>query len=571
MKGPPTGTPLGRMERLLDGRRSWILIVLVAYVCLTGVFWGAFVGDRGLHAETGFVELSQVRPVMDGFIYPYDRDRPLMAVGFHLGYLLTKNSYLGLHIVLGIFILLTGLLSYLIVARLTDGAVLFAFVVGALTISCGADYGANWVGYVVQRQTTVFGLLAVLLFLEAWRSNRLWWFPFVLLGQALSLWTYEAILPLLAAAPLLLYRKHNWGRRFVVFAAVWSIVPVTKAAGIAYRYLLLQEVSYQSRILSSAVSPLGLVENLATLMVHGLAFWRWPAADLATASDCGANILGMIAGPTLIGAVCFVGAAVAMRRLPPQGETFVARRWLLLGGLAGMCLAYLAFLPLPYPGSQRTQLISALPASLVLAAIAFEIGRLVRSSFVVPIVLTCLVVTTGLATGLLGQIRLARDWAPYRKIMGSIVTAAPRVRDGTLILLVGVPSHWSRTLCQTEGAFDPFRDVMWFNSGLQVLYEDTKLVGLYYRDDGTTSESIRFEFSPDGARFRESGLGVEDTEFDYSEMIAFRFDDKDGAVLLKRFPIDSVLGATQADGYAPENRILNQPVPEAVRSRLQLP
>ena len=124
---------------------AWLshLLVLGVYAVLTWVFWGVYVLERGAHAETGFIILSQQRPGWAGFIYPHDSSRPLMSLLFHAAYLLGDGSYLSLHIAYGACIFLTGLLTYLLVRAVVPVHAWMAFLAGAIALAHGGDLSMN--------------------------------------------------------------------------------------------------------------------------------------------------------------------------------------------------------------------------------------------------------------------------------------------------------------------------------------------------------------------------------------------------------------------------------------------
>jgi len=174
----------------------------------------------------------------------------------------------------------------------------------------------------------------------------------------------------------------------------------------------------------------------------------------------------------------------------------------------------------------------------------------------------------GLTSGTLQQLGLRHDWLGYRNIMKGIVQTAPCLKDGTLVVLVDVPARISYSLCRTDPPFDPFRDVIWFNSGLRVVYPNTTLVGIYYRTDGSASESIRYKFAAAGAALDHAGVGVGGDHFDYAHMVAFRYDSTRGAVLLDTFPEALLAGAVVPAGYRPRERISCAVPPALVQHRL---
>jgi hypothetical protein len=552
--------------------RLLVLLVFSSYVALTFVFWGVFVVDRGLPAETGMIELSDVRPGLNGFTYPYDPARRFMSLSFHIAHLLSNGSYLSLHLIFGALILLTGCLGYSITRLLPPRSRLFAYLVGAVSICFGADQGANWAGYTVQRQTTTFALAAVWLLLAAWNRKTPWLLLLVGIFQYLSLWTYEACLLPLLAVPLLLYLHtlRTVRTRFVLYCSAWSIVPIAKLTSLIYHNWILHEQSYEASVLAGNITVRALGYKLVFLVAKGLAFWNWPAYPYSLASGCQAEVLRRAAVPVLAGVAILLLCAFVIRRFedPDAFHPPLAPLKVILVSLFFLVLTYVPFIMLQGISLLRTQLVAAVPAAAVIIALVFWLDSLVRMRGIVMIVVIGVIAGCGLASGMFQQLELDHDWKGYRKIMKAIVEAAPCVKDDTMIVLVQVPTRISYSLCSNDLAFDPFRDVMWFNSGLQVLYPDTKLAGIYYRSDGSGSESIRFNFADKGAVLDRAGIGLEGNHFGYDHMVAFGFDQDRGAVLLDMFPTTSVPGAAKTETYSPKARITCDVPPARVRHRL---
>jgi hypothetical protein len=306
-------------------------------------------------------------------------------------------------------------------------------------------------------------------------------------------------------------------------------------------------------------------------MTHGFAFWNWLDYPYSATAGCEPDALRTIAIPLAAGVSVFLASVLLVRRFGnqapvPTNATFL--RWTVTG-LVFAALAYTPFALLEGNSLLRTQLISAMPASFVIAAVLMWLDSLARARGWLLMGLSTLVVGCGLCSGLLQQLGLNHDWAGYRQVMRAILEAYPCVKDDTMIVVVRMPARISYSACADDAPFDPFRDVMWFNSGLQVMYPGRKVVGIYYRNDGSGSDSIRFKFTPDGAALDHAGIGLAGDHFDYGHIVAFRFDEKQGAVLLDAFPEDAVVGSVASEAYRPRERSACAVAPSVVRHRFE--
>jgi hypothetical protein len=263
--------------------------------------------------------------------------------------------------------------------------------------------------------------------------------------------------------------------------------------------------------------------------------------------------------------VVFIGCALLLRRrLPADAGPWAAPA---AGAALFLLAAYAPFVPVG-GGNWRTHFYAAPAAAVLLALAAVWLDARLRAGRVLAIVVVTLIVGTGLAVGLLSQVQASWGWAMYRRVVTGIVEAAPRLKDDTLVVLVGVPARHSRSACDPRPRTDPFMDTMWFNSAVQVLYPRSRLVGLYWRQDGSSLGSIRFTFDARGATLEKTTIEVEATRFGYDQMIAFRYDHRSGSTLLSRFPADDIPGAVASADYRPEARILPGPPPSETLRKL---
>jgi hypothetical protein len=555
-------------------------IVALAYVVLAWAFWGSFVLGRGLHAETGMIELSQERPVLDGFLYPADVDRVFMSLPFHLAYILSNGSYLSLHLLYGASIWLTGFLTFVLFRWVLPGRELLAFAIGAVALTHGADMSLMGVYMIMVREAALLVLVAILVFLIAWRRGRPGLMIAVAAAQTISLWTYEPGLPILLFAPFLIALDDApVGRKLRWAVAFWA-VPALKGVLLAVRYLVIGDVSYQSTRLQSGFSIWHAPLVLGRLAYDGLAFWSWPSDWLGPYSvGCTSDFLARAAGPVAIGVVGFLLAAFVITRIAPassRDDVPVARLLLVVGIF--LALAYVAFLPLSaargwaIPGKMnwRTQFYAAVPSAALLVTALYVVGAKLRMRWA-AIGVCGLIVGAGILAGIGGQLVENHRWAISRHVTAAIVRQAPRIKNDTFVILTNVPSRFSYSLCDDDPPSDPFGSPMWFNSNLQVLYPRTRLVGLYLRDDGRGRDrDFAFRFDAAGAQLIKSAIGLEGERFGYDQMVVFRFDRDRGAVLAREFPWRDIPGSVHTAAYRPSDRIDRHAAPVETLRKLGL-
>jgi hypothetical protein len=554
-------------------KRGWLAVTLACYAVLTWVFCAALLDHRGLYGETTWVELSQTRSWWQGFFYPYDSSRRLLPVTNQIAYLLSDGSYSSLNAIYGLTILTTGLLTFAIVGALMPEVPFVAFVAGAIALTHGADRLTNFLPIVQVRQGVVASLAAVLLLIVGVRRSRPWLLLPAALAQVLSLWTYEAALPALLCAPMLTWPLHGRRRSWIGWSVIWEVVPVAAAILLVVRYTTNGITTYQSTKFMADASLWRMVRNVGWMAVDGLGFWKWPGDWLESmAAACRGDLVQRMFVPLALGGAAMVAASAWAARTSASStvpQTTVLRRVLIATVFLVLC--YLAFAPLRdawFTGRPwRTQFYSAVPAAVLLS---IGIGWLHARSLTMAVAASTIVVMCGLASGLAAQVEDQTRWREYQRVMRAIVGAAPRLEQESMVVLVNVPSEGFRSVCAGTSPFDPFSgDQMWFNSGLQVLYPGTRLVGLYWTPERISPGAIQYAFDKDGAHLERTSITVKGDRFRYDQMLAFSFDRERGAVLMDRFPSDRIPDSVASRDYYPRARIQSGPPPLETVRKLQ--
>jgi hypothetical protein len=561
---------VGVLSVLTDGPRRGLvsrLLPPLTYLIITLVFWGRFVLERGLHAETVWIELSQQRPGWEGFLYPYDPSRRFMSVPFHAAYLLSDGSYLPLHLIFGLLVFLTGWLTWVLVKRLFPAAPLLAFLAGALALVHGADLSTNTTPMIVVRQSVVAALGASVCFRLAWESRRPWLLLPVAALQALSLWTYEPGLLLLSAVPLLIWSGRADVRRWLWWTAGWTAVPALFVGSLVQRYLVEGASSYQASKIASHVDPVVAGQGLLKLVYNGIAFWDWPVPWYRTQMQgCVDEVSTRIAPALIAGTAAFAVLALLQRRNP---LSVAPRRWVSAAAISAVCLvlAYLPFLALGEVGAWRTQFYAAPPAAVLLALVFTRIDSAVRARGWLAMLLATAVAASGMFVGLVSQLEMSYRWRIHRQVMDGIVQAAPRLRDETLVVLSNVPTGFPYPVCDGAPPVDPFLDTYWFNSALRVLYPRANINGVYWRADRSSPGAIQYQFDDSGAKLLRSNTTTPDS-VPYDRIVAFRYDPQSGSHLVEPFPAGEIPGSVPSPRYAPRSRILPGPPPGETLNRL---
>ena len=209
----------------------------------------------------------------------------------------------------------------------------------------------------------------------------------------------------------------------------------------------------------------------------------------------------------------------------------------------------------------RTQFLSGLGASLILGSLislvalplSIVTGRLrwLHTAFV--LVAASLVVYTGTQRSLERGASHREIWVRHRKALAEVVNAVPRVKAGTIIVLVNVPK-----------AREPFGDNMWFDIALRLAYPGTWVAGFYYHDDGAIGGGHSFQLQDGQWVAGTTGFPslFEKTAADH--MVVVEYGENHGQVLQQMPPMICGPHCDQVN-YRPNDQILaGPPSPRAI-------
>ena len=461
-----------------------------SYGAFVLAMWAPFGPFNGMSYETGFALHSETSPLLNGFFFG-ESLRVHTNFFYHLAYLFSKviglhGSWLAYQVVYALLWFARGVLCYLIIRRLAPNLEMFAFLAGSLAIFHASDHTLNWVGQLNQFGFIFWMLLSFLMLIHALDASNerraLVWAALAAALSYMSLWSYEAQLPVVLAAPWLfaLWRRTGWRRSGIVVA--FYLLPAIIFIGMnVSRYLDGTGGGYQVSVLRSEFSISSLVYDLGFNLKYALAFWHW--AELIPAQYA----QQMYVGAPLFGAAAFlVGALLFLHTLQPHAILPDTR--LLLFLLFGAGLLLLASFPVYLMLNSarwlwRTRSLAGPFAAVVMAVLmslvsiaaqcAVNRGRDgVRR-------LTILLFGVAIAfCGTLASERIASFhfavWERARSTMEGVLTAAPRLVPGSIIALLDVP----RKSADGSNA-DPFGDNMWFDNAIKLSYPGAYVTGYY--------------------------------------------------------------------------------------------
>lgn len=518
----------------------------VALAGLLAVFWSQFAWVRATNFggtdEWLYISLASKR-VLD---IPY-ANRPFVLLWTVPAALVWPNDLRSYYLVHTTYLALTGWLLFLLMRRLAPARPLVGFLAAAIALT--------WAPLDFLRLDTVLltgysgftfaTLLTLVLFVESWARRK----P-VLLAVAglLGLVTargFEGVLPLLMAAPLLLYwAGATRSRRLQAWVWSWEALMVVIAALVIVPFLRPEGTgSYQASALRLDLDPLRAAARLLRQYgYHLLPLVRTSLRELAVPA---------VPLAVLTFAAAFALVASRQRDATEDGSGQERRSLALLAGL-GLLLATLGYAGFVVSPSilqaARTQFLSSPGIGLFLAALASlaASGLPPRGRNAALAVLGAWVIAVG--TG--RTIAMQREWDESRsafprqhRTLVDLTRLVPDTEPNTLVLLIDDSGAWPASFT--------------FRHAVDYLYQGHAV--------GTVWKAIDFLYP---AWFVPLGMycdawpvirrpwGVHPTVHGYDQMIV-AYADADGSVrLLQTWPAAVLPPLPAGARYEPEARIV---------------
>lgn len=474
-----------------------LAIPLATYFLLVLTIWGPFALCSGMPYETSFLYTSETTG-NQAFFYTADPLRIHTNTFYHLSFLLGEaiglnGSFVPFQIVYAILWWARGVLVFLILRKFLRYQVLLCFLAGSLTIVHAADGALQWVGQLNQFGFMFWMLLGFYFFLcsteQAKLSTAIPFLAAACLFEYMSLWSYEAQLFLVVAAPLTLFlRRPALDRRLLAFIAVWYTVPVTYAVLTVQKYLASRDLTYQVSVMRPDWDVGSLLNDLGFNMYASLAFWDW-TRNVTTVSNDTVLMCSLLA---VLWFICGGIAMLVLGRRDAEADGLPAAKYaaLLITAVVLLALSFPVYLLLASARSLwRTQMLSGIAAALVFTALIGLVTWSVKSARYRPLlalVLGSVTVFYGSAAAVQLGSNHASAWEKQRSIMEEILEALPSVESPAMVLVVGLPRQ-----------YDGFGHNMWFDFALRLAYPDVELAGTLVYEDHTVAPGANMKLDGD--------------------------------------------------------------------------
>jgi hypothetical protein len=586
-------------------RRTLIwLTALIALCIVILALWAPFGlrrtawGDAWVYYGTLFDGVS---------LAPRPTSRPLIWLPWVVSYHLVPTSFLGLNLLIAVFVLLKGVLVYAITRLLAPRAAGLALAAALLAMVYPAEVGYFFDGFLNLHQGFDAYLLAVFFLLAWWKRGSRWLLAAAIASLAFSIATYEAVLALVAGTPLLLvFVERRVTRRLVWTALLWWS-PI--AIYLVYVVLIRASVGLNAReagLLSSGLNvpnlPLEVLSaNLWNLGQRYFDAWR---SALTLSPFNGSSPLFAIAVFTgaVIAAVFYAHFRVSHPAARPgSSHNWPARRWFELFALSILwtVLGYAVFslASVRYEG-WRLGFYTVLGSSLTVALLVYGITSHRRISWLfaglcvalaviallsrAPFGWTVLALVAALGfalprpinwsviVGILLTIAVVRQLDLHRwltsealesqQLLSNVTLAAPGLEPGTAVVLVVETASSDPDV--------PLDSSVHLDRALDLIYENPGYVGLI-----CPLGLVEWGFDDETCRFDAAGIVVEvrgDTSVTpYEDMVVVLLGADQSVRLVEQLP--AVWGAPDHARYDPWSHLDQNAPPPASLQRLLNP
>ncbi len=428
--------------------------------------------------------------------------RPLIALPNVIAYGLSPGSFLGFNVMLTLVVFLRGALTYTIMRQIKLGRT-FAFLTAALAMAIPADMGTYYMGAVAVYSSSVFYLLAVVVFLAYWKTRRLIFLILMINLQMLCLGIYEATYPLILVTPLLLLILHRRiNRRLIMTAILWYLIPALNVL----RYALLvsnqpEALGYQGGLLDLDVGRM-ISGTWGIFQRHFIDGW------LPTRFAFDASFI-----PFALIAAAIVFVAVLRLSRPPT-DVPMNRQTLLVIAITGIIILLLS-VAIYIPTNARTDHLRTYYTSVIGAALTIVA--------LLTLIASNRWVVAALVAGLcaLGTLRLLEQGADFQRrseaqqtILLNALDIAPDIAAWSGVIVLDETPNQLMT--------QRFMSAWTIQTTFQLIYADpTLLVVICPAEPNALNDSPRCLFEADGARVQSDDLFVWTRRYD--ELVLMRY------------------------------------------------
>lgn len=536
--------------------------VFIGMAILTMSLWAwSDIREIGTYEEwLIYVNLDQdpslIRFSLAGEGGPQYYTRPLTWTPWWIGHRLSADNFTALNIVLLAIIALKGFAGYQLFRRLAFQNQTLAFVAAAMFIVFPSDSG----NLTARTANIHFGLLfcitAMWLLTAAWQERNRWLLALAVVAQTISLFTYEAGVLMILAAPILIFwleRKIN--RRMLVYSLIWSVVPTLFF--IALIALTFNAGSYLgSRMVTAGYEQKpSLIELFpaATLQLFNSHFIR-PWTD--------SYKLLQFAGGRYVVTALIVTAAVLCPIAYILSRRSVKTGWqvtlgLMIGGIAFMGLGYGPyFLSENILSNWRVYLYSASGAAVAAVAAAYTLSTIgKRGQQIIFVALAGVMLTGSIVYTLASRSYYAITASNIENILVNVMEELPDVNEPATVVLF----EEERPYRMAEAWYSCTLLSDCLTASLRYLYENPDVEGIVCSLGERAGYMETCELKPEGLVVTATNnilTGVR--TFPYDSLIAVNLEANQ-ATLIENIPV--------ATTYDPErffSPTLAQRVPEAL-------
>jgi hypothetical protein len=458
-------------------------VVASSYLAIVLALWLPFNLHSGLPYETGFVYTSEISTWWNGFLHGADHLRIYTSIFYQVAYLLGElsgfaGSFVPYQIAYAALWWARGFLVFLIGRHLAPGYDLFWYLAGALVLVHSSDAATGWAGLLNQSGYTLWMPLAFYMLVLAFQQPDRLRADAALVAsiffEHLSLWSYESQIAIILIAPLLLLRMYlrPWRSPAAIMAA-WYVMPAIYIVATIQKYAHSGGDTYQESVLRKTWSVGPILSDWLFNIAASLRFWSWPGPVTSYASTSQLLLPAVLAMALFLAGIGLL--AWFHSDSIPNRHTLAT---VMLVGLLLLVLSFPGYLILESSRSLwRTQILSGFGTALIIsAAIGFMASYAPRNWLRLGALalLGALVVGYGSFSAVKKAAFHRWVWERQRSAMVQVLRVAPRLKTGTLVILINVPKD-----------NDPFlQDNMWFDMALRLGYPGTSVAGIYFYDGG---------------------------------------------------------------------------------------
>ncbi|HCS39509.1 MAG TPA: hypothetical protein DIW44_07990 [Anaerolineaceae bacterium] len=447
---------IDQLSDLSDKKKNTLnwLIISSIYLILILFYWAPFSWNLLPHLDlwTNPYYPEKAPQILDLIEIPFSlfKTRPFVFSFFHLGPMITPNSFIGYNIVIAITLYLKSIFTYALVKRILNGSIQIAFLAGVLAPIWPGESRIFELEYAAYHAGSLLVLISIYLLVCYWQKPKTFLLILSLYTLLWSLGFYEhAALTAITAPMIILIREKKITKRFIFVTSFWIVAPILKLLSFGFSLLFKStERSYELSMLDISHPFMTIIETIKFCYESNFVSWFNRLWDMVYSkhSLITPKIINYSIFSCTIVVIVLIFLFILNSKKKNQDDlpsfTLINNHYrsFLIYCLASIYIAYFLFVPTSKRFlTIRTFIYPAVWTAISVSIILWIISFLRKNKFkqqIIYILLTSIITGAAILTSLLGHAQIIDYEVNYFGDSFPIFNLVPAIKEKTVVVLI---------------------------------------------------------------------------------------------------------------------------------------